>query len=58
MMEKAFTEALERNRQGLDEQRERIKREAEIARASARGGQKQCRSSHAKNVSLVRSAGV
>lgn len=34
-MEREFQKALERNRQRLTEQRARIKREAEIARAAA-----------------------
>jgi hypothetical protein len=34
-LERQFTEAIERNRQRLAEQRERIKREAELARSSA-----------------------
>jgi hypothetical protein len=34
-LEREFQKALERNRQQLAEQRERIKREAAIARASA-----------------------
>lgn len=58
-LEREFQKALERTRAVLEQQRARIKRAAKLRRVAAdRGGQKQCCSSHAKNVSLVRSAGA
>jgi hypothetical protein len=58
-MERQFAEALERNRQRLSEQREELRRRAELRRvATDRDEQTKRRSSHAKPVSRVRSAGV